>query len=93
MKNTNFIEIELSLEDYKKVMNLDEFDIEKKMLQTSAAQYIHISLRPERSKREDSHKLVYREPDFENMTPQMKAKYEKAKEIVRCGTLNIVETQ
>lgn len=46
--NRDYIEIELSLEDYKKVMNLDEFDIERKMLQTSAAQYIRISLQPER---------------------------------------------
>lgn len=46
--NTNYIEIELSLKDYKKVINLDEFDIERSMLQTSAAQYIRISLQPER---------------------------------------------
>ena len=46
-KNENYIEIEVSNEDYKKIMNLDEFDIERKMLQTSAAQYIRISLRPE----------------------------------------------
>jgi hypothetical protein len=50
--NESYIEIEVSLEDYKKIMNLDEFDIERKMLQTSAAQYIHISLQPERNKRE-----------------------------------------
>ena len=51
--NRDYIEIELSLDDYKKVMNLDGFDIERKLLQTSGAQYIHISLRPECSKRED----------------------------------------
>ena len=51
--NTNVIEIELSLEDYNKVRNADEFDIERSMLQTSAAQYTRISLQPKRSKRED----------------------------------------
>lgn len=43
-----FIEIELSAEDYLKVMNLDEFNIERKILKTSAADYIKINLRPER---------------------------------------------
>ena len=46
---------------------------------------------PERSKREESHKLIYREPNLETMSDEMKAKYEKAKAI--CGALNIVETQ
>lgn len=56
--NTNIIEIELSLEDYKKVMNLDEFDIERKMLQTSACQYIRISLQPERLNPEDHFRIA-----------------------------------
>lgn len=43
-----YIEVELSLDDYLKVMNLDEFDIERKILQTSACDYIKICLRPER---------------------------------------------
>jgi hypothetical protein len=42
------IEIELKLEDYLKVMNLDEFDIERKIIQTSGADYIKINLQPER---------------------------------------------
>lgn len=49
---------------------------------------------PERSKREDSEiKLVYRKPNPEWMNPVMKAKYEKAEKLLRCGALNIVETQ
>ena len=47
----------------------------------------------ERSKRED---LVYIEPDFEKMkveNPCLYSKYEAAQEALRCGALNIVETQ
>ena len=57
--NNNIIEIEVSLEDYKKIMNLDEFDIERKILQTSACQYIRISLQPERTNPEASKLVKY----------------------------------
>lgn len=49
---------------------------------------------PERSKREDL-KLVYKEPDFEKMemeNPILYEKYLKAKEALRCGALNSMET-
>jgi len=72
-------------------MNIEEKEIYKKSTETlidSLNRHHH-----ERSKREDSNKLVYREPNPKTMGPMMKAKYEKAKEITRCGALNIVETQ
>ncbi|MGH2566644.1 MAG: hypothetical protein ACRDE5_19140, partial [Ginsengibacter sp.] len=48
---------------------------------------------PERSKQED---LVFKEPDFQKMkseNPRLHAKYLAAQEALRCGALNIVETQ
>ena len=59
----NMIEIEVSWDDYKKIMSLDEFDIERKILQTSAAQYIRISLQPERTNPEDTRIKTYRRSD------------------------------
>ena len=48
------------------------------------------NLQPERSKREDL-ELIYKEPDFEKMkleNPTLYAKFEAAKEVLRCGALN-----
>lgn len=47
-------------------------------------------IQPDSSKREDSHKLVYREPNPETMSPYIRAKFEEAK--ARCGTRSTKET-
>ena len=38
------------------------------------------------------HKLVYREPNPETMSPAIKAKYELAKKLTGCDGLNTMET-
>ena len=48
---------------------------------------------PERSKREDlEYKLLYKEPNVDEMSPTMKFKYEQAEKALRCGALNTMET-
>lgn len=46
------IEVEVSKEDLDKLKNLDEFDDQNNILETSAAQYIQFKVQPERRKRE-----------------------------------------
>lgn len=72
-------------------------DEEKNLLllneQTNQIFDLQSFIQPERSKRED---LVYKEPDFDKMkieNPVLYSKYEAAKNALRCGALNIVETQ
>lgn len=98
----NYIEIHLNPDDYEKIMNLDEFDIENKILQTSGAQYIRISLQPERSKRDDVfvfRPINYPGPNVIDMTPSKECKEYHENSYIqvnvdgktihkRCGALN-----
>jgi hypothetical protein len=53
--------------------------------------FVHVQ--PERSKREDLElKVIYKEPEVENMSQPIRSKYKLAKKALRCGALNSMET-